>query len=331
MGALGAASRDRHVVLAAVDLAEFAGNTLVADADRPGFSAFVREVFGPRARALGFAPRAGESDDDQLAAPRAAALRRAGGSGARRAGAPARAGVDRRPEGGRRRSRRRRPRDGGPHRRRRDVRRAARRSEGDAGPARSPLPDDGAVLVHRPRARAERAGAPAGPVFDVRESWTALHNVYWWNPARRATSDFIMANFDALAKTVARDAPGGWPKYAAGLCSDRDRTTVAAFWKDAGHMTYEGAPRELANALESIDLCTRLQSAAKACRQQRLAARRTAAADRSGAGRHRLVVGAGLGLLLGAHVDRRSSITRASPGGRSCGRTTPDWCLHRIA
>ena len=54
----GAAAPDRHVVLAAVDLAEFAGNTVVADADRPKFSRFVRETFGPRAKALGFVPKA---------------------------------------------------------------------------------------------------------------------------------------------------------------------------------------------------------------------------------------------------------------------------------
>src|SRR4030095_5332844 len=62
----GATAGDRHIVQAAIELAQFAGNTLVADADRPEFGRFVREVFGPRARSLGFLPRANESDDDQL-------------------------------------------------------------------------------------------------------------------------------------------------------------------------------------------------------------------------------------------------------------------------
>jgi hypothetical protein len=48
------------------DLAEFAGNTVVVDADRPKFSRFVRETFGPRAKALGFVPKPNDSDDDQL-------------------------------------------------------------------------------------------------------------------------------------------------------------------------------------------------------------------------------------------------------------------------
>src|SRR5947207_10653678 len=57
---------DSNVVLSAIELGEFLRDTLVADAERPKFSAFAREVFGSRARALGFATKANESDDDQL-------------------------------------------------------------------------------------------------------------------------------------------------------------------------------------------------------------------------------------------------------------------------
>ena len=89
------------------------------------------------------------------------------------------------------------------------------------------------------------------PAFDVRESWTAAQNVYWWNPTRRATNDFVMANFDALAKTVSNEEPGGWPAFASGLCAQSDRDTLAAFWK------------ELASAVEAIDLCTRVRAANK--------------------------------------------------------------------
>ena len=54
---LGAAAQDRHVVLAAVDLAEFVGNTVVVDADWPKFARFVREVFGPGRLCIGFVHR----------------------------------------------------------------------------------------------------------------------------------------------------------------------------------------------------------------------------------------------------------------------------------
>ena len=69
-----------------------------------------------------------------------------------------------------------------------------------------------------------------------------------------------MANFDALAKTVSPYAPSGWPKFAAGLCSARDRAAVQAFWQPRV-AKYEGADRELAMALESIDVCIRLRPA----------------------------------------------------------------------
>jgi alanyl aminopeptidase len=59
-------SSDRHVVEAAIELATFVRDTLVGDAERARFAAFVRGVFGDRARTLGYAPRRNESDDDQL-------------------------------------------------------------------------------------------------------------------------------------------------------------------------------------------------------------------------------------------------------------------------
>jgi hypothetical protein len=45
---------------------EFEARTGVADGAQPAFATFVRDTFGPRARALGFRPKAGEGDDDQL-------------------------------------------------------------------------------------------------------------------------------------------------------------------------------------------------------------------------------------------------------------------------
>jgi alanyl aminopeptidase len=258
---LGAASRDRHVVLAAVDLAEFAGNTMVAEADRPQFARFVREVFGPQARALGFTPRAGDSDDAQLlrrsllgfVAPEdpelAAQARRLarGWIADRKTIDPGLVEV---------------------------VLVTAGRT-GDAAMFDAFLAEAKATQDHLDRrylmmalfAFVDPALAQKGmallldPAFDVRESWTALRFGFDWNPTRRATSDFIMANFDALAKTVSSVAPGDWPRYASGLCTEQDRATLAAFWKDRVQ-TYAVAERQLAQAQESIGLCTRLRSAA---------------------------------------------------------------------
>ncbi|HZW73597.1 MAG TPA: ERAP1-like C-terminal domain-containing protein, partial [Caldimonas sp.] len=258
----GASARDRHVVVAAVDLAEFVGNTIVVDADRPKYSRFVREVFGPRAKALGFAPKANESDDDQLlrrtllrfVAPEDPAL----AAEARRL---ARAWM-----------RDRTTVDPGMV----DVVLITAGRTGDAAMFAALLAE--AKSTHDRLERrylmmalfsfTDPALAPKGlallldPTFDVRESWTALQNGFWWNPTRRAPNDYIMANFDALAKTVGSEEPGDWPAFASGLCTGRDSVELAAFWKERASR-YSMASRELAGAVESIDLCTRVRAANK--------------------------------------------------------------------
>ena len=259
---LGAAARDRHVVVAAVDLAEFIGNTIVVDADRPQYSRYVREVFGPRAKALGFAPKANESDDDQLlrrtllrfVAPEDPAL----AAEARRL---ARAWI-----------RDRSAVDPGLV----DVVLITAARTGDAAMFDALLAEAKSTQDRLERrylmmalfAFTDPALAPKGlallldPTFDVRESWTALGNGFWWNPTRRAPNDYIMANFDALAKTVGTEEPGHWPVFASALCTERDSAELAAFWKERTSR-YSMASRELAGAVESIELCTRVRAANK--------------------------------------------------------------------
>ncbi|HET9045744.1 MAG TPA: M1 family aminopeptidase, partial [Casimicrobiaceae bacterium] len=255
----GAASRDRNVVRAAIDLAEFLGNTVMMSGEKaPRWAAFVREVFGPRARALGFVPRADESDDDQLmrrtllrfvapydpeliAETRRLALawiadRKAVDPGlvdvvlvtAARTGDASML----------------------------DAMLAAARSTQDRLDRRYLMM--ALLSFGDPALAAKGLGVLLDPAFDARETWTALYNVYSWDPTRRAPHDFIVMNFDALAKTVARDSPGGWPEFAAGLCSAKDHTDVEAFWKPRV-ASYAGAERHLAATLESIELCARLQ------------------------------------------------------------------------
>jgi alanyl aminopeptidase len=258
----GAAASDRHIVLAAVDLAEFAGNTVVVDADRAKFSRFVREVFGPRAKTLGFVPGANENDDDQLL--RRSLLRFVGPEDPKLAAEARRLA--------RAWMRDRKAVDPGLV----DVVLITAGRTGDAALFDALLAEAKATQDRLERrylmmalfAFTDPALAQKGlallldPTFDVRESWTALRNGYFWNPTRRATNDFIMANFDALANTVERDTPGGWPAYASGLCSESDRSKLAAFWKERARR-YAGADRELANALEEIDLCARVRAANK--------------------------------------------------------------------
>ena len=238
----------------------FVRDTLIDDAERPQFAAFVREVFGDRARALGYAPRRGESDDDQLlrrslirfVAPEdpalAAEARRLAVSwiADRKAIDPGM--VD-------------------------SVMIVAARS-GDAGTFDAMLAEarataDGldrrnltvALLSFTDPALARRGmGVMLDPAFDIRESGTALWISNHSIPPRRETHEFIAANFDAMAKRVSRDTPGNWPAYGAGLCSGQDRADVEAFWRDR-IANYPGGERTLKQTLEQIDLCTGLRAA----------------------------------------------------------------------
>ena len=253
------ASRDRHVVRAAIELAQFVRDTFVDESERAEFSAFVRQVAGGRARALGYAPRRNESDDDQL-------LRRA------LIGFAA-------PEDPKLVA---------------EARRLALAWIGDRHAVDPGLVDTVLVVAARTgdvalfdamlaeaRATADRLDrrnlmvallsftdpvlARRGqallldPGFDIRELTTAMRDAHRANPPRRATHEFIAANFDAFAGRVSRDTPGGWPMYAERLCTEKDRADVEAFWRDRAAQ-FVGAERNLAQALESIQLCTRLRA-----------------------------------------------------------------------
>jgi cytosol alanyl aminopeptidase len=260
---LGAAARNRHVVLAAVDLAEFAGNTLVTDADRPRYSAFVRQVFGPQARALGFAPKPGESDDDALI--RRGLLRVVASEDPALANEARKLALawikDRRAV------------DPGMV----DVVLVTAARTGDAATfdamyaeakATQDRGDRRNLIValfsfSEPALAAKGMGALLDPAFDNRESWAALWKAYQWLPTRRATHDYIVANFGALAKTVSSEEPGGWPGFASGLCSDHDLARVTAFWQ-ARAKDYPGAEHDLAEAVDSIRACTAVRAKTRA-------------------------------------------------------------------
>ena len=98
------------------------------------------------------------------------------------------------------------------------------------------------------------------PAFDIRETGTALWYAHNSVPPRRDAHEFIAANFDAMAKQVTRDEPGFWPYFAEGLCSEKDRADIEAFWRDRiGN--YAGGERTLKKALESIQQCATLRAA----------------------------------------------------------------------
>ena len=253
-------SRDRHVVEAAIQLATFVRDTLVGDAERERFAAFVRGVFGDRARTLGYAPRRNESDDDQLL---------------RRTVVPFVANEDPRLAAEARRlavawTSNHKAIDPGMV----DVVLLNAAQTGDATTfdallAEAKATSDSldrrnlmvALLAFRDPTLARRGlGVMLDPAFDIRESTTALWISSKAISPRRDTHDFIAANFDALAKRVSSDTPGYWPSYAASLCSENDRAAVETFWRDR-IANYAGGERTLKQALEQIQLCTALRAA----------------------------------------------------------------------
>ena len=253
-----AASRERSVVAAAIGVASFVRDSAVSEGSRPRFDRFVERTFGPRARALGFVARRGESDDDALL--RSALLRFAGAEDARLT---------------------------------RDARRLALAWMRDPGSVDPALVDTALYVAARngdaslfdammKTLRAARDSLDRrnllvallsfrdpvleqrgldlllDPAIDVRESATALSLATEIAPRDRTAYDFIASHLDALAARVDKDASGGWPRYAGALCSSADRVAVEAFWQPRV-ARYEGAARNLALALESIDACVRLR------------------------------------------------------------------------
>ena len=253
-----AASRERSVVTAAIALASVIRDSAVSESTRPRFERFVEQVFGQRARALGFTPKRGESDDDALL--RRALLRFAGPSDpavARDARRLARAWI-------------RDPASVDPGIADTVLYVAARGGDStlfDAMLSHLQTTHDTldrrnlmvALLSFRDAALERGAlGLLLDPAIDVREMTTALSLANDIAPPSPEPYAFIVAHFDALAARVDRDAPGGWPGYAAALCSTGDRAAVEAFWQSRAPR-YQGAVHNLAETLESIDACVRLR------------------------------------------------------------------------
>jgi alanyl aminopeptidase len=256
---MAATSPDRHVVEAAIALASFVRDTLIDDAERPGYAAFVRQTFGPRARVLGFAPKPDEGDD-------AALLRRALIGFVAPEDPPLSAEA-----------------------RRLALAWLADRSAVDAGMVDGVLlvaaQDGDAALFEAMLAQAmattdrlERRnllaalfafGDPAlarrglglllDPRLDIRELMPALSLSHRSIPPRRETHEFIAANFAALEQRVSRDAVARWPDYASRLCTANDRAALLAFWQPR-IAKYPGAARNLARAAEAIETCIEVRS-----------------------------------------------------------------------
>jgi alanyl aminopeptidase len=95
--------------------------------------------------------------------------------------------------------------------------------------------------------------------FDARESIDIL----WEEGANRETLPvawaFLKANFDRLAERLPRESPAEFPWLTSLFSDAARRAEVEAFFKDKA-ASYTGGPRQLAMALEVIQLRTALKA-----------------------------------------------------------------------
>ncbi len=98
------------------------------------------------------------------------------------------------------------------------------------------------------------------PGADFRESSAILVAAAGDPGARPLVWDFLKANFDTVVAKTPREATGALPYYAAGFCDAARRKDIEAFF--AGRIEkLPGGPRNLAQALESVNLCIAARAA----------------------------------------------------------------------
>jgi len=96
--------------------------------------------------------------------------------------------------------------------------------------------------------------------FDSRQSLDILFGVGQSPKTRDLAYDFVKQNWDALIAKLPTDSGSFLPFVAGGYCDEGHRQDAASFFE--GRSTkYSGGPRNLAQMLEGIDLCVAFKKA----------------------------------------------------------------------
>ena len=96
--------------------------------------------------------------------------------------------------------------------------------------------------------------------FDSRESLGILVGVSQQAKTRDLAYEFVKQNWDALTAKLPTDTQAFAPYIAAGYCDPQHREDVENFFKDRS-TEYTGGPRILKQVLERIDLCVAYKKA----------------------------------------------------------------------
>ncbi|MFY0562954.1 ERAP1-like C-terminal domain-containing protein [Archangium lansingense] len=226
------------------------------EADRPLYRAWLRDLYAPRARALGWTPKPGEGDEVKQLRSALLGVAAVGGQdpaliqeGSRLARAFL---ADRKAVH--------------PEVAWTAVRVAAR--SGDRALFDTLLAQARTAKDRNERVRLlstlgafrdpalvkEALALVAGDEFDVRETTSILYQAFFSAESREQAWDFYRQNFDALSSRMRSDELNGLIGMVGDLCDEQRRAEAEAFLRSRVEKI-EGGPRSLARSLESIQLC----------------------------------------------------------------------------
>jgi alanyl aminopeptidase len=254
--------KDRQVFTASLDLMDMLQTRMLSEARWPDRARFLRDTYGPRARALGFTPRANEDEDTRLLRP--TLLRLAGRQGGDpRLVAEARALTEKWLK----------------------DRRALAPDLVDTTLSIAAAHGDAqlhAKLLEAMKGEKERKvrqqllGALGSftdpeltrshlpllldPAMDMREAFWLLFGASWEPRTRDVAFSFVKENYDALAARLPEERVAGLMYAGSSYCDPVRRQEVAAFFAERARSA-PGGERTLAQILEGMDLCIALKSA----------------------------------------------------------------------
>jgi len=226
------------------------------EADRPRYRAWLRELYAPRTRAVGWTPKPGEGDDVKQLRSMLLGMAAMGGEDpalVQEGGRLARAWLaDRKAV---------HPEVAWPA-----LRVAAR--HGDKVLFDSVLAQARAAKDRNERTRLlstlgsfrdpalvkDALALVSGNEFDVRETRTILYAAFYTPGSRAQVWDFYRSQFDALSSRMRSDEMNGLVEMVGDLCDEQRRAEAESFLKPRVEKL-EGGPRSLARALEAMQLC----------------------------------------------------------------------------
>jgi alanyl aminopeptidase len=257
-----AEDKDRQVFSASLELLDAVDRRMLSGPRLADYSRFLRETYGPRARKLGFTPRATEDEDTRLMRPKLLELAGRWG-GDPKLVAEARKLTDKwlkdrgavSPD---------------------LVSSVLSISATQAGAEYSPRFQVALKTEKERKVRHQLLGALGSvtdpllvrqqlslvldPSADAREVMGMMYGPSQEPETREVVYSFVKENYDALAARVPEEFVGNLARVGGAYCDAERRKDVADFFTERNARTPSG-PRILAQVLERVDLCVALKEA----------------------------------------------------------------------